>query len=55
LASKARGEEPLKFSWPLEEKRFRRRKRKRRFRRKTRRPSGGPLGAGEPPPGDASP
>jgi poly(A) polymerase len=55
LASKARGEEPLKFSWPLEEKRFRRRRRKHRFRRKTRRPPGGPLAAGEPPPGDASP
>jgi hypothetical protein len=55
LASKARREEPLIFSWPLEEKRFRRRKRKHRFRRKTRRPPGGPLAAGEPPPGDASP
>jgi hypothetical protein len=55
LASKARGEEPFNFSWPLEEKRFHRRKRKHRFRRKTRKPPGGPLGAGEPPPGDASP
>jgi hypothetical protein len=49
LASKARGEEPIKFSWPLEEKRFHRRKRKRRFRRKTRRPAGG--APGEPPRG----
>ena len=51
LASRARGEEPLKFSWPLEEKRFHRRKRKHRSRRKTRRPPGGPLAAGEPPRG----
>ncbi len=55
LASKARGEEPLKFSWPLEEKRFRRRKGKHRFRRKGRRPPGGPHGAGQSPQGDFSP
>jgi len=51
LASKARGEEPLKFSWPLEEKRFHRRKRKRWSRRKTRRQAGGALAPGEPPQG----
>ena len=55
LAGKARGEEIPEFSWPLEGKKFHRRKRKHRFRKKTRRKAGGTLPAGEPPPGDSDP
>ena len=55
LAGKARGEEPITFSGPLEGKKFHRRKRKRRFRRKTRRQTGDAPAAGEPPPGDPEP
>ncbi|NWF56212.1 MAG: polynucleotide adenylyltransferase PcnB [Syntrophaceae bacterium] len=52
LAAKARGEEPSPFSWPREEKRFRRRKRRPRFRKKPRKPGGDNLAAGESSPGD---
>ena len=55
LAGKARGEEPITFSGPLEGKKFHRRKRKRRFRRKTRRQTGDAPAADEPPPGDPEP
>ena len=55
LAGKARGEEPITFSGPLEGKKFHRRKRKRRFRRKTRRQTGDAPAADEPPPGDPAP
>ncbi len=50
LGAKVRGEEPIQFSWPSEEKRFYRRKRKRRARKKKRRDAGGnPAAEGNPP------
>jgi poly(A) polymerase len=55
LAGKARGEEPFTFSWPLEGKKFHRRKRKHRSRKKTRKQAGGILASREPPPGDPDP
>ncbi len=47
LAGKAGGEETLSFSWPLEGKKFRRRKRKHRFRKKNRKQPEGILAADE--------
>ena len=55
LAGKARGEDPFTFSWPLEGKKFRRRKRKHRFRKKNRKPPEGILAADESPPGNPDP
>jgi poly(A) polymerase len=55
LAGKARGEETLTFSWPLEGKKSRRRKPKHRFRRKTRRQTRDAPAPGEPPAGNPHP
>ena len=55
LGAGVRGEEPLVFSWPLEEKKFSRRKRKRRFRKKRKRENVGNPAAGGSLPGNPNP
>jgi len=55
VAAGVRGEETLVFSWPLEEKKFSRRKRKRRFRKKRKRENVGNPAAGESSPGNPNP
>ena len=55
LGAKVRGNEPVRFSWPSEEKQFHRRGRKYRARRRKRRRAGGKPAVEGIPPGDQTP